>query len=268
MSKREEIARRTLAACDAGYYELNGARIELAAAVASAVAGTRLYELGVDAFAAPVARHATRLSVTAESTLDALVRLTAANPAHLGALNFASAKNPGGGFLRGAQAQEEAIARSSGLYPCLLEQPSHYARNRAGDSLIYLDLAIYAPRVPVFRDDDGGWFSHAMLASIITCAAPNKGALANLGRLEPVALEAALRRRAELVLAIAAHHGITHLVLGAWGCGVFRNDPALVADAFARPLAGAFAGVFEEVVFAIVGGAGGANYEAFAAVFG
>ncbi|HBR75644.1 MAG TPA: TIGR02452 family protein, partial [Cyanobacteria bacterium UBA11159] len=37
----------------------------------------------------------------------------------IGVLNFASAKNPGGGFLRGTQAQEESLARSSALYKSL-----------------------------------------------------------------------------------------------------------------------------------------------------
>jgi len=31
---------------------------------------------------------------------------------------------------------------------------------------------------------------------------------------------------------LAAAHGYTRLVLGAWGCGVFRNDPEVVAAAF------------------------------------
>lgn len=106
-----------------------------------------------------------------------------------------------------------------------------------------------------------------MLASIITCAAPNRGALESQDRLDADALEAALRRRAEFVLAVAAHHGVTHLVLGAWGCGVFRNDPVLVADAFARPLRDRFRGVFDEVVFAIMAGALDRNYEAFVAAF-
>ena len=41
------------------------------------------------------------------------------------------------------------------------------------------------------------------------------------------------------------------LLLGAWGCGVFRNDPAQVADGFAEALAGAHAGAFRRVVFAV-----------------
>jgi uncharacterized protein (TIGR02452 family) len=44
------------------------------------------------------------------------------------------------------------------------------------------------------------------------------------------------------------------VVLGAWGCGVFRNDPAQVADAFRTLLGpgGRFARSFEHVVFGVL----------------
>lgn len=61
-----------------------------------------------------------------------------------------------------------------------------------------------------------------------------------------------MRARVDRALAVMAHHGHRHLVLGAWGCGVFGNDPEIVADQFAVALEGPFAGVFEEVVFAVL----------------
>ena len=66
-------------------------------------------------------------------------------------------------------------------------------------------------------------------------------------------VEPALRRRAELVLRIAESHAVDHLVLGAWGCGVFQNNPALVASVFADLLQapGPFARAFSTVVFAV-----------------
>jgi putative RNA 2'-phosphotransferase len=108
------IAKQTLAACEAGAYA-NGAGdvLPLRDAIDAAVAGTKLYELGVSRFDAP-AKRTTAISVTAESTIDAIVRLDGTG--HVGCLNFASAKNPGGGFLRGARAQEESLARSSALH--------------------------------------------------------------------------------------------------------------------------------------------------------
>src|SRR5919108_730072 len=69
-------------------------------------------------------------------------------------LNFASAKHPGGGFLGGARAQEETLARASGLYASLVGNPM-YAFHKAQDDPMYSNYAIYAPDVPVLRTDEG-----------------------------------------------------------------------------------------------------------------
>ncbi|MDQ3364686.1 MAG: TIGR02452 family protein [Myxococcota bacterium] len=263
---KAKFAQQTLAALEAGQYtNAAGETIELAAAVAAAKAGTVLHEIG-DPLMAPASPGATAISVTAESTIEAIVRL-AGRPGHLACLNFASAKSPGGGFLGGAQAQEETLARSSGLYPCQLTQSTYYERNRANHSALYLDLALWSPHVPVFRDDDGGWLDRPVYASVITCAAPNAGALRQHGTFDAAVVADTLLRRASLVLAVAAHHGVSRLVLGAWGAGVFGNDPALVAGVFRTLLAERYDGAFAEVVFAIHGGTG-ANHAAFVAAFG
>jgi uncharacterized protein (TIGR02452 family) len=188
---------------------------------------------------------------------------------HLGCLNFASAKRPGGGFLGGAQAQEESLARASALYPCLQTQPEYYARNKALGSAVYLDIVLYSPLVPFFRDDNGGWLDAPVLASVITAAAPNVSALKEARKYDPDDVAIVLENRSELVLALAAHHKIDRLVLGAWGAGVFGNDPAQVARIFAKLLRGPFAGAFAEVVFAVLGTREtSANHRAFAEVFG
>jgi putative RNA 2'-phosphotransferase len=273
--KKVKIAESTLAACEAGFYtNAAGARVDLAPAIEAAKAGTELYELGVTDLAntyedpagmAPRPPRATALEVTGESTLEALVRL--AGHGHVACLNFASARNPGGGFLGGAQAQEESLARSSALYPCQLTQMSHYERNRHQKSLLYLDLALWSPLVPFFRDDDGAWLDAPVLASVITCAAPNAGALNRGTGVDE--LRATLERRGRFVLDIARHHGVDTLVLGAWGAGVFRNDPVMVADIFKKLLARDFASVFARVGFAVIGTSeSSANHRAFAEAFG
>jgi putative RNA 2'-phosphotransferase len=269
-----KIAESTLAACEAGFYtNAAGARVELAPAIAAAKTGTALYELGITdlrntdedpAGMAPRAPRATATEVTGESTLEALVRLVPTG--HVACLNFASARNPGGGFLGGAQAQEESLARSSALYPCQLTQMAHYERNRYQRSLLYLDLALWSPLVPFFRDDDGAWLDAPVLASVITCAAPNAGALGRNTSTEE--LRATLERRGRFVLDIARYHGVATLVLGAWGAGVFRNDPVMVADIFKKLLARDFAAVFARVVFAVIGTPETSeNHHAFAEAF-
>lgn len=183
------------------------------------------------------------------------------------ALVFASAKNPGGGVLGGAQAQEESIARSSALYPCLLTASEFYSFHRAQRDLRYSDRVIYSPAVPVFRDDKGNFLDKSYLTSFLTAAAPNLGAILRNQPEYASDVPAVLTRRARRVLEVAAAHGHRTVVLGAWGCGVFRNDPSVVADAFAEALQAVPR--FDRVVFAIRDGLPGTPvYATFAARFG
>lgn len=271
---RVHIAQATLAACEAGHYDrAPGERVDLAPWIAQARRLTRLFS-PEDVRASPNKRRSGDVAVTAETTLEALRSLSTTQQARvagggstlgaLGCLNFASALSPGGGFLGGAQAQEETLARSSALYPCLLEQPSYYARQRAHGSPMYLDLAIASTLVPFFRDDHGGWLDAPVLASVVTCAAPMAIELRRRGAFDAAAVEATLQRRAAFVLDLATHEGIEWLVLGAWGAGAFGNDPVAVAAAFADALA-TRRGLFERIVFAVPPGP---NHATFAARFG
>ncbi|KAF0178479.1 MAG: Uncharacterized protein FD161_1784 [Limisphaerales bacterium] len=251
---RITLAQSTAAISESGHYRAEcGVEVHIADAVREAVAGTVLLSPSDFASLQPKRRaSSTLIEVTKETTVGALLRL---NPqaGSLGCLNFASARNPGGGFLTGAQAQEESLARTSALHRCLLAAPAFYARNRENRSTLYLDLVIFSPRVPFFRDDKGRLLDQPVLASVITAPAPNAGAMAQNERENLHLIEPALKRRAEFVLAVAAAKGIERLVLGAWGCGVFRNDPATVAQAFGDQLLdeGRFRDVFSEVVFAV-----------------
>jgi uncharacterized protein (TIGR02452 family) len=85
----------------------------------------------------------TVIEVKNETTLAAARRLLdlARKPV---ALNFASATHPGGGFLSGGLAQEESLARSSGLYACLRNNPM-YEYHRSNYDPLYSNYAIYSP---------------------------------------------------------------------------------------------------------------------------
>jgi len=89
-------------------------------------------------------------------------------------LNFASATHPGGGFLSGARAQEEYLARSSGLYACIRDNPM-YAFHRSRSDPHYTNYAVYSPEVPVFRSDDGSLLDEPYTVGIITSPAVNAG---------------------------------------------------------------------------------------------
>ncbi|MDT0442848.1 TIGR02452 family protein [Streptomyces johnsoniae] len=250
------IAKETEQIVDAGWYPApGGGRVEIAAAVARAAAGTELFGPGPAALpdgAAPAGPP--RVEVTGESSLDAARRLTAAGGGPVAVLNFASARNPGGGFLNGAQAQEEALCRSSALYACLLRAPEFYAAHRADRDPFYSDRVIHSPAVPVFRDDRGTLLAAPYEVGFLTSAAPNAGVVARRSPERTVELPAVLHRRAERVLRVASAAGCRRLVLGAWGCGVFRNDPAQVAAAFRALLGpgGPFARRVDEVVFGVL----------------
>ena len=206
---------------------------------------------------------------------DPLARGSAARSAdppagRVAVLNFASARNPGGGFLNGAQAQEEALCRASALYTCLLKAREFYDHHRAHRDPFYTDRVIHSPAVPVFRDDRGRLLDSAHLVGFLTAAAPNAGVVRRTAPERVAELPRALAVRAEQVLSVAVAEGYRRLVLGAWGCGVFQNDPAQVAGAFRTLLApgGRFAGAFEHVVFGVLDRTPGAVVrEAFVRAF-
>jgi uncharacterized protein (TIGR02452 family) len=239
---RMRVAQSTLAALEQGLYQSAGnQRVVLAAAQRTAEAGNRLYR-PADAdgllreFDQPGGGLA-EVRVYAATTLQAAAALAGAG-SRVGCLNFASARNPGGGFLGGSQAQEECLARSSGLYPCLAQFREMYAHNARPESTgLYSDYLVYSPGVPVFRGEAGEWLTEPFQLDVLTAPAVNAGALQrNNPELLPE-LVPTMRRRLRLVLAAAARHGIDTLILGAWGCGVFANDPTQIAELFAEALA-------------------------------
>ncbi|MCY0928708.1 TIGR02452 family protein [Streptomyces sp. H27-H1] len=252
-----EIARENAEIVAAGGYRTrSGRQVTLAAAVAEAKAGTTIYGPNrvIPGELASVGTRRTAVEVTGESSTVAARRLAEQQPGTVAVavLNFASARNPGGGYVRGAKAQEEALCRASALYETLLQAPEYYEIHRAEVSTFYTDRVIHSPGVPVFRDDRGNLLDTPFRAGFLTSPAPNAGTIRRQEPDREPEIPAALARRAQLVLEVAALHGYRDLVLGAWGCGVFQNDPAQVAEVFRGLLAGRFAGVFERVVFGVL----------------
>ena len=250
------VAQETLQWLEAGAYRApSGTMRTIAAAQRAAVEGTRLYtpEQLASHLAGPIGPGGSpQVEVWACRTQEAARRLVQDEGSRIALLNFASARNPGGGFLNGAKAQEEDVARCSGIYPCLLTQPTYYDVNRRQSSLLYTDHAIWSPEVPFFRVRSRSTIELPFTASVITAPAPNAGQFLRRQPEGRPALRRALRRRAGHVLAAAAHKGVRTMLLGAWGCGVFRNDPHDVASAFADWLVHPrFAGVFDRVVFGV-----------------
>ena len=260
--RREQIAHDTVQILKQGEYASpGGRRIVLAADLLQCVDNTQCYEPEALAsirdrvLAQPAAFAVTIFEVANETTLQGSARLAVGEEeSRIGVLNFASARNPGGGFLGGAQAQEESLARSSGLYHSLLKCQSYYHYHRIHRSGLYSDRMIYSPQCPVFRRDDGTLLEQPYFVDFITAPAPNAGAVQQNQPSLAAQIEGILRERATKLLGLAAHHRCDVLVLGAWGCGVFRNDPATVAGVFSELLEpnGLCWGRFRKVVFAVL----------------
>ena len=182
-------------------------------------------------------------------------------------LNFASATNPGGGVIKGSSAQEEAICRCSTLYPNLKEQRmwnQFYAPHRRAHDPLHNDDCIYTPGVVVFKSDtdypqllpEEKWYS----VNVLTCAAPNLrerpstemnsgdgDAAVHISREE---LQALHEKRMRRVLEITWSKGNEVVILGAFGCGAFRNPPAVVAQAM-KTVVQEYRKKFETIEFAV-----------------
>ncbi|MGE5703123.1 MAG: TIGR02452 family protein [Clostridia bacterium] len=116
------------------------------------------------------------IEITSETTLAAAKWLVVDRQvAQTLCLNFASAKNPGGGFQNGSQAQEESLERASGLYPCIAQMEEMYQYNRSRNTCLYSDYMIYSPKVPLFRDDHDRLLEDPYLVSFVTSPAVNAG---------------------------------------------------------------------------------------------
>ncbi|KAA1470436.1 hypothetical protein DENSPDRAFT_699129, partial [Dentipellis sp. KUC8613] len=283
------IADATIQALESGSYTHNGATHTIEAAVRASRLGTQYYapDSMLSAWNSDAAKarlvsagSGTRIadiSVLEISSLDGARLLWNDNNTgigvganieekKIGVLNFASATKPGGGFLTGAQAQEESLARASALYPTLTTRSAgqfyeiHKAK-KGPKSGYYTHAMVYSPRVVVFRDDAGGWVE-PYYVDMLTSPAVNAGDVrrklpedSDLDA-EEERIVRVMRERMARILFLFEQRGARRLVLGSFGTGVFRNSVEAVARIWAELLCkdGArFAGSFERVVFAVLG---------------
>lgn len=245
-----QLGNETVDILHAGRYQLDdGQTVDIREMVQLAVAGTVSYPPDTLPPEILPGNQQTQFEVRNETTLKAAHRLVEKGQP-VAALNFASASHPGGGFLSGARAQEESLARSSGLYACLSGNPMYEFHQTRRDPL-YTNYVIYSPNVPVFRTDEGELLKQPWPCSFITSPAPNAKVVLERDRSRHGEIHRALAERIYKVLAIARFHGHGVLILGAWGCGAFGNDSQEVAELFAEELHGPFRGVFTHIVFAI-----------------
>lgn len=250
-SRAAELGRQTAAIVSAGRYRApSGELVRLGHLIQAAVDATLDLPATLELALLPEATHDTRIEVHNTDTFSAARQLV--DQGHrVAALSFASAKHPGGGWLSGARAQEESLARSSALV-ATLEGLSFYEIHQRQADPIYTDHVIYSPGVPVFRSHDGTLLDAPWTVDVLTAAAVNARRLGERSPGRSSELDGAMRGRIERVLHVAALQGADAVVLGAWGCGAFRNDPEQMAQRFRDVLSGPMRGRFAQITFAIL----------------
>ena len=153
-------------------------------------------------------------------------------------------------------AQEECLCRSSNLFACIFDQNVHdeyYGYHRGIRSHFYTDRLIYTKDVTVFKDDSTvpqpipkeEWFD----VDVITCAAPY---IAKRKHTNGAALLNLFKSRIKNIFEAARDNNVDYLILGAFGCGAFRNPPLIVAEAFRQTIMEQnYFKDFKQIVFAI-----------------
>lgn len=172
-------------------------------------------------------------------------------------LNFANSISQGGGVRLGARAQEEDLCRTSTLYQSLISEEAYpfYSYNRKKHfNEKGSDTAVYSPNVYIIKDEKYQDIAPVKV-SVVTMAAP-----VNTHGVNAIKI---LDQRIYKLLCLAEKLNHKNLVLGAWGCGAFGNEPEDVAELFRNNL-GKF-DCFEHVVFAVrmVKGRDEKNYRVF-----
>ena len=257
---------------------------DLSASVSAAKKNTTVfYEDDYPVFDSSKMKY-TVITVSGDRSYQAAMRLHKETPdAKIAVMNFANAFHAGGGVKKGSSAQEECLCRTSTLYPLLYRRTlrdsfyrHHHDLNtpKASDSLVYTEGVIICktdedlPKRMPKKD----WVT----VDVITIAAPDLRDKSNIHA--PLVNGGTYMNDAELfgyhvkraihMLTCAAAKGADTLVLGAFGCGAFQNNPEVVARAYKTALQ-EFPKVFRKIEFAIYCPPGGSrNYEVFKRVIG
>lgn len=225
----------------------------------------------------------TEITVTGDRSFQAAMRLASDNPgSKIAVVNFANAFHAGGGVAQGASAQEECLCRTSTLYPLLYRKTLynsfykyHIEKNtpKASDSLIYTEGVVICKTdedLPK-RMDKKDWVT----VDVITIAAPDLRVSSNIffdlinggSVMNDAELFGYHVKRAIHMFTVAAAKGADILVLGAFGCGAFQNNPEVVARAYKVAIQ-EFPNVFKKIEFAVYCPPGGSrNYEVFSKTF-
>ena len=216
-------------------------------------------EAGIHHDVPTVARYDSTTITVANMDSGAATRMALQVGCNPVALNFANAHHPGGAYLQHSRAQEEEWCRiCPWLYDRLQELRQHYPLADDGSQAAYT-------QTPICRESSVGYpIIDMRVVAIITAALPNMAhAESRIAFNTKKKLRDRIHCGVRTVLRLAYDKGHDVVILGAWGCGAFKHNPRLVADAFRQLLMSEFAGSFKLAVFAIVDPRGDGNLAAF-----
>jgi len=259
---QNDITRETLEILKRGsYINRKGEEIDIRNSVSFSLVNSKEFEPGYNFLEKESPNRRGFIEITEETTLNASYRMVVdEGESNVACLNFASAYNPGGGFTAFARAQEETLARSSGLYLTLIEHQNMYIYNRSHRNPYYSDYMISSHNVPVFRASNYQLLDQPYLVSFITSPSVNAKAVSRTQNADSKAIFQVMTTRIRKILHLAIEEGYDNLVLGAFGCGAFGNDSKIVAGIFYHLLEEQnMKSFFNRIVFAIYERKEGAN---------
>lgn len=227
--------------------------------IAKSIAGSKIY---TEMPEIKTQNLTTQVDIVAMDTVSALY-MYKTTYTHIALLNFASYTHAGGGYMLGSIAQEECLCQESDLYNILNAfEAEYYQKNRADmhDGL-YSNRGIYIPQVVFCKDG----CTETVSADVITVAAPNKNR--SNGKVTNEEQRKALRSRIDFLLGMGATNEVELLILGAFGCGAFGQNPIEVASIFKELLETKYKGVYKQIVYAIPLNVKNNNLEAFETVY-
>ena len=241
-----------------GYYSENHVCVSLTDSM-HMMKGTCFYSSELQPYKGESLSHPTETEVINDDCIIVAKALKdkGFNPA---VLNMASRQNPGGGVLNGAGAQEENLFRRTNLFLSMYPFAPYAEEYGLEKSTHHYPLdqnfgGVYTPDACVFRglEQDGyplleEWFN----LSFISVPAMNRPTLGADGKIIPEQV-AGIKNKMRTLFRIGLLKGHDSLVLGAWGCGAFRNPPAQIARLFHEVMEESeFKNKFRKIVFAII----------------
>ena len=263
--QNRRVARETLLVTEQGFYLKDGERVDLVGKNFDEAVVVLPDDAGEFEENFPQASNSLAdISITNEDSFS-VARKFGGNCL---VMNFASARYPGGGFLNGANAQEETLCRESTLYSSLGSDKAAemYDYNNRHRNPCKYNAMILSPNVCVFRDIKDEFLAEPLLTSVVTVPALNKNGGAK--NIPQNIVDDVMKFRLRNMFVTAVHYGYKNLVLGAWGCGAFGHDPETVADYFYSMLIDeAFGSYFDKIIFAILDRGAKRNLKAFQSVF-